>query len=122
MNDLPRSLFELVPSGSDQQIVEETARQLIKDFAEFSFEINFTGTKGTPYQELFEQVLPVIELMLKNNMEMFHAMMYRIDVNEKQIREAMQRSSSQTFPEVVTDLILRREMMKVLTKRYFSGK
>ncbi|MBX7096006.1 MAG: hypothetical protein K1X56_14895 [Flavobacteriales bacterium] len=122
MNDLPRSLFELVPSGSDQQIVEETARQLIKDFAEFSFEINFTGTKGTPYQELFEQVLPVIELMLKNNMEMFHAMMYRIDVNEKQIREAMQRSSSQTFPEIVTDLILRREMMKVLTKRYFSGK
>jgi len=122
MNDLPRSLFELVPSGIDQQIVEETARQLIKDFAEFSFEINFTGTKGTPYQELFEQVLPVIELMLKNNMEMFHAMMYRIDVNEKQIREAMQRSSSQTFPEVVTDLILRREMMKVLTKRYFSGK
>lgn len=120
MNDLPKDLNELAPYDMDAAIIEQTAQQLIKDFAEFSITIEFKGMASTPYQELFNQVLPYIELMLRNNSSMFTALLYRIDVNEKDIKRANLDYPGIPFPELVTDLILRRELKKVLTKRYFS--
>jgi hypothetical protein len=108
-----------MPHSMDQEIIDATAQQVIKDFGEFAFSIEFTGKGATPYAELFEQVLPVVELLLRTNTEMFHALLYRIDVNESLIKRYSAETPGMSFPEMVTDLILRREMMKVLTKRYF---
>lgn len=122
MNELPKDLYELKPYDMDQAIINQTAQQLIKDFAEFNIEIEFKGNALSPYQELFIQVLPYIDMMLRNNNEMFQALLYRIDVSEKEIKLASIHYPGISFPEVVTDLILRRELKKVLTKRYFSKK
>lgn len=120
MENLPKHPGDIQPYSMEQAVVEETAAQLIKDMGEFSFEVVFTGKKESPYRELFDQVLPVVELLMKNNPEMFSALLYRIDVSEKLLREYSRASGGMSFAETVTDLILRREMQKVLTRRYFS--
>ncbi|HRE73724.1 MAG TPA: hypothetical protein PK637_06485 [Flavobacteriales bacterium] len=119
VDNLPKSPSDLQPHSMDQEIIAATAQQVIKDFGEFSFEIVFTGKGTSPYAELFEQVLPVVEHLLQTNTERFHALLYRIDVNESLIKRYSAETPGMRFPEMVTDLILRREMMKVLTRRYF---
>lgn len=105
-----------------REVIEETAAQLIKDFSEFSFEITFTGKGKTPYDELFSQAEPVIALLLEKNTSLLHSILYRIDVAEKEIKLHSQKFPQLSLSHIITDLILRREMKKVLTRRYFKGK
>jgi hypothetical protein len=122
MEELPESPAHLIPYNQEQAIIEETAAQLQKDFGEFSFSIVFTGKHETPYRELFDQVLPIVELMLRNEPSMMNAMLYRIDVSEGMIKKFSFSNPGIPFPSLLTDLILRREMQKVLTRRYFKEK
>ncbi len=53
--------------------------------------------------------------------EVFYNLMYRIDISETQIKKSIEESKDKSFSEIVTDLILKRELLKVVTRRSFSN-
>ena len=104
-------------------ILNETAQQVIKDFGMVGLKIpQVHGARNTPnaYAELFSQILPLVEKLQKENFQNFYSLMYRIDLSEMQIKKAVESSKDKSFSEIVTDLILKRELQKVITRRSFS--
>ena len=63
-----------------------------------------------------------IEKLQKVNFQNFYNILYRIDLSEDQIKREMAASVDKTFSEVVTDLILKREMLKVVMRKNYSSR
>jgi hypothetical protein len=95
-------------------IIRQVAEQVIKDFDMFGLEVRFSGNPYEAYEELFEQVQPELEKLLRSNQQKFLSILYRIDLSEEQVKKAMNENTSESFAGVVTDLILKRELQKVV--------
>ena len=93
-------------------VVQETADRIIRDFESFGFKIIFSGRPEEAYKELMEQLTPAIEYMLSSNGTKLMQVLYRIDIAEEKLKTAIDR---------FTDLIIEREMQKVLTRRIYKS-
>lgn len=103
----------------EEALIRETAAQVIKDFGLFEMDIRFIGDKDTPYQELYEQVLPYIAEMLGNNTTNLFSLLYQIDIPDKWWEEIRQETSPSGLAAAIADAILQRELLKVLTRNHF---
>jgi hypothetical protein len=120
-------LSDITPYLNRLDILKDTAQQVIKDFGMTGMEIKFSGDTQNAYAELFSQILPLIEKLQKENLpagqagfQNFYNLMYRIDVSEAQIKKAVADSKDRSFSEIVTELILQRELIKVIFRRQYS--
>ena len=50
-------------------ILDETAKQIIRDFEILGLEVTFSGDQNSAYSELFDQILPHIEKDLENGQQ-----------------------------------------------------
>lgn len=101
-------------------LIKDTANQIIKDFDMFSVEIKFSGNSGNAYEELFEQIEPHINKLINTNQNKFMGILYRIDVSEDQIKKAVNENASEPFPSIITDLIIKRELQKVVIRNHYK--
>ncbi|TAL58042.1 MAG: hypothetical protein EPN85_12510 [Bacteroidetes bacterium] len=115
-------MTDITPYLNRLDILNETALQIIKDFGINGHEIKFSGNKEGAYQELFSQILPIVEKLQKENFRNFYNLMYRIDISESQIKKAVELAADKSFSEIVTDLTLKRELLKVVTRKKLSSK
>ena len=115
-------MTDLKPYLNNVTILLETAKQVSKDFSILGIEITFSENSNNTYLELFHQILPHIEKLQKVNFQNFYNLLYRIDLSEDQIKREMAASVDKTFSEVVTDLILKREMLKVVMRKNYSSR
>ena len=113
-------MTDISPYLNRLDILQDTAEQVIKDFGMVGLKINFTGNPQTAYKELSDQILPHIEKLQKENFQNFYNLMYRVDVSELQIKKAIQDSKDRSFPEIATELILQRELIKVVFRKQYS--
>lgn len=111
--------FDLDLYQNNSEIVLLTARQIMKDFAMFGMEISFTGQTGFAYQQLMQQVGTHLEQLLQADPQRLFALMYQIDISQQSVDAAISRSGQPHF--ALADLVIRREMMKVLTVQYFKN-
>lgn len=102
-------------------LITDTANQVIKDFDMFGVEIKFSGNAYSAYQELFEQIEPRIKNLMHDNQSKFMGILYRIDLNDEQIQKAITQNVSESFSEIITDLILKRELQKVVIRNHFKS-
>lgn len=99
------------------EIVHLTAKQISKDFAMFGMEITFSGNTAAAYAELMLQLTDHLQVLLSNDHERLFALMYQIDISQASVNACF---GIQEHPATfLADLIIRREMMKVLTVIYF---
>ncbi|MCK6648865.1 MAG: hypothetical protein L6Q66_04355 [Bacteroidia bacterium] len=103
-------------------LIKDTADQIIKDFDMFGLEIRFSGNAYNAYEELFEQIEPHIKKLIDSNQSKFMGILYRIDVSDDQIKKAVKDNSSESFSEIITDLIIRRELQKVVIRQHYKTK
>ena len=122
MNTLPSSKSDLEPYRKNEQIVRETAEQLIKDFALFGMNISFTGNFTGAYNELFEQAFEHICKLIEKDYPRLLNLLYQIDISESKIKKKLTERPDLSLQEVITHLILDRELLKVLTRTYFRDK
>jgi hypothetical protein len=120
MSHLPVTLEDLARYRNDREIVNQTAHQVIKDFVMFGYEINLPADLCFAYDDLFDQLSPVINELSVINISKLYSLLYAIDVNEKSIKRGINKMPEIPFYEVITHLILERELKKVITRRYFS--
>lgn len=102
-------------------LIQDTANQIIKDFDMFGLEIKFSGKAYNAYEELFEQIEPHIKNLIDTNQSKFMGILYRIDLNDEQIKKAVNENNSESFSEIITDLIIKRELQKVVIRKHYKS-
>ena len=115
------NLSELTPYYNRTDLLEKVVEQIKKDFNWFNFEITFTGNSISPYQELFNQILPLIDELLNDDYPKLLAMLYRIDLDEEFLNRKLKELSTSDTDEVITDLIIKRELQKVVIRQMYSS-
>jgi hypothetical protein len=112
---------ELAKASKRESIIAETARQIIKDFGEFNLSINFSGQTEGFYEELFEQMLGYVEQIMAESGNRLETLLYRIDISPKEVALYENQMPMAKPAEVITELIIHRELKKVLTRDYFRN-
>ncbi len=101
-------------------LLEQTVEQIKKDFELFGMEIKFSGNRYDAYEELFKQVQPHIEHLMNKDYQRFVNVLYRIDINEQQLKRKLEENTSESSSEIISDLIIKRELQKVVIRNYYK--
>lgn len=105
-----------------EDIVRETAAQIMKDFALFGIQISFSGKIESAYDELLEQLVNQINTLLENDDKILLSVLYQVDISEKDLRKTKLDFPTYDQVEVIAHQIIARDLKKVLTRRYFKSK
>ena len=110
---------EIEKSKLNEQIIRETAQQVVKDFRTFGIDINFPDDLQFAYNQLYDQLKLYIAQLIETNPEKLSALLYQIDIDEKK----MKNPDVELFHEHewISEIILEREFVKVLTRHYFRN-
>jgi hypothetical protein len=117
-----KDLTDLYLFYKREDIIRQTAAQIIKDFGYFNIEIEFSGKVENAYFELFQQLEPSIESLLKGNRQKFMNMLYKIDISETQLKNATNANKKKSLSNIVCELVIKRELQKVVIRNYYSDK
>lgn len=116
-------LSELQPYYNRQDLLEKVVAQIQKDFDWFNLEIKFANNPElSAYQELYQQILPLIDEMLNDDYIKLMSILYRIDIDEDFLNRKLKETPNADTDEVITDLIIKRELQKVIIKHIYSSK
>jgi hypothetical protein len=121
--DLPLAKSDYERYEQSVWLLKEVVGQVNKDFRLQGFDVEFSGKGETAYQELSDQLKPVIEYMLENQTEKFWNLIYGIDLSESKVRRIL-FGNDENIDAIheLTDLILKRELQKVVIRLHYSGK
>jgi len=121
MDKLDLSASSIRRYRDDKLIMEETVRQIIKDFALFGLEINYPESLSYTWQEIFVELEFQIRSLLEVNSVKILSLLYQIDIPESKIFEQAEKQKERILSEVVSEMIMERELKKVLTRMYFKN-
>ena len=113
--------FSIQPYLQNSEIIHQTAEQIKKDFAFFDIDVFFDDTTSQAYTTLYDQIFPQIKKMLDLNSQKIFSLLYRIDISETQLKNESQKNSGQTSEEIITHLIIKRCLQKVVLRKLYSA-
>ena len=105
---------EIINKHAEIDWVNETAQQLIKDFTMIQVDLELKPLKENAYADLFNQAVEKISTLYVNNYHVFLNLLYRIDLDENKVHEMVAAISPPLLYEQITELILKREFLKVV--------
>jgi len=105
-----------------EEIVRETAEQIMKDFGMFGVEITFSGDTSQAYNELHSQLVEQIGLLLERNYDLLLSVLYQVDITDREIDRTARELPEYNHVEVVAHQVIVRDLKKVLLRRYFKSK
>ena len=90
-----------------------------------SFEIDksylpATENEDERFRELRRVLILRIEELIQKDIEKLKWILYRIDVNERKVYEALASNAALHYPEVLADLIIERQIEKARTRAKFN--
>ena len=118
--DLVKVRPELQETPDHRPLIAATAGQINKDFSTFGKDI-FKFVIPSTWDELFDQLRPVIHLMVKNEEHKLVQIFYRIDLSENLLRQTLAASPFEEAVDQISVLIIRRELKKVLYRIRYSS-
>jgi hypothetical protein len=123
MEQLPLTPQDYLRYQRSINLLQDVIAQINKDFRLQGFEVNFSGQGETAYAELSEQLAPVIDYMLEYQPDKFWNLIYGIDLSEAKVKQILFGKEEVTNAiGQLTDLILKRELQKVVIRYHYSGK
>ena len=102
------------------EVIRQTVEQVKKDFTMFGMDVDFTGNSDLAYEEMFRQLTAHISHLLEIDPHRLSALIYQIDIGENKIMDSGALHPEWTLPEVIAELIIHRELKKVLIRNYYK--
>ncbi|RZT92441.1 hypothetical protein EV201_2917 [Ancylomarina subtilis] len=102
------------------EIIKQVAAQIEKDFYQFGFEVQFSGNPHNAYDELFSQIIEHVAYMLSQDYHRLVLLLYQIDLSEKEILKNEIKYPNADKHQLLSELIIQRELKKVLIRNYFK--
>ena len=112
--------FDIEPFKTEHEVIRLAIAQIQKDFGMFGIEVDFPGNMELVYNDLFRELDFHISGLLSRNVQKLSALLYQIDLNEKTILTAWEAHPEFTHAQVITELIIYRELKKVLFRSYYK--
>jgi len=109
---------DLAPYYNRIGLIRETARQIEKDLMLQDNSISINGDMESAYFEIFCKTKVIVGEMLDNDYKKLLSLMYRVDVSENRFNMAFKESVGKVAASL-TELIIERELKKVLIRNYF---
>lgn len=114
--------FDIELYKNKSEIISQTVKQVQKDFGMFGFEITFSGNAGLAYEEMFRQLSVHLTQLIENDYHKLASLLYHIDLGEDKIARASQQHPEWGIADIITELVIHRELKKVLMRNYFRQK
>ena len=105
-----------------EEIVRETAEQIMKDFGMFGVEITFSGDTLNAYDELLEQLVRQVRSLSTHNQDKLLSVLYQVDITDREITQAQLDHPHYRHLEIISHQIIARELKKVLWRFYFKSR
>lgn len=105
---------------NESELIRLTAEQVIKDFALFGLNITFSGDTINAYNELFDQLDSILVELLNSDYRRLLSLLYHIDISEKELSQNL-ATHNYNHSAVITEMILERELKKVIIKKFYRG-
>jgi len=105
-----------------EDLVRQTAEQIMKDFGMFGVEITFSGNVDTAYDELHQQLIGQIGELINRNYDLLVSVLYQVDISDRDIVRTQAELPHYSHLEVVAHQVIVRDLKKVLLRRYFKTK
>ena len=119
MEHLP-DLNNLKPYYEKADLVQQCVAQIAKDFAFMEITVEVNQPLEQPYQQLVSALLPIVEDLARQQPEKLLSLLYRIDLSEQALSQGLKVRDQEPYAEVVTDLIIERELKKVILRNHYS--
>jgi len=103
-----------------EDVILETAQQIMKDFGMFGIEITFSGNVENAYHELHEQLINQISVYLDRDYSRLMAVLYQVDITEHEIAKATRELPHYNDLEILAHQVIFRDLKKVLFRRYYK--
>lgn len=58
--------------------------------------------------------------LIQNDFQKLVSILYKVDVNEKKLKELLQKDENKKSEKIIAKLIIDRQMQKIITRRQFS--
>lgn len=115
-------LNELQEYYNRNDLLEKVVAQIQKDFNWFNLNVKFNHNEDvSAYQQLFREILPYVDELLNDDYPKLLAMLYRIDLDEEFLNRKLKETQQADTDEIITDLIIKRELQKVIIREIYSS-
>lgn len=118
--DLTKDSFDIEPYKAKEEIIRQTVKQIVKDFAMFGMDVEFPISMEMVYENLYLQLEMHISGLLTVNVQKLMALLYQIDIPEKEILQAWEKHPELTHSQVIAELVIYRELRKVIFRNYYK--
>ena len=107
---------------NNQQVIDQLLRQLEKDLELEYNSLSCQFDNGNLFEKIHALILPVVEKNIQQNYGNFMNTLYRIDVSEEKMNHALQNKTSSDYASIITELILQKEMKKIITRLVYANR
>ncbi len=97
------------------EVIRHTAIQVAKDFGLFGYNITLPVSESSAYEELQTQLVPILEQLQLKHPDTLKQLLYCIDLDEQQAARVNDTRE-------LAHLILEREFIKVIGRKFFSAR
>jgi hypothetical protein len=114
LQDIPEQL------NAQQQLACLTIEQIKKDFLTNGLEVQLQTSEEPNYNEICTALVDVLNWLFENDSHKLMQLLYRIDLPEAKLNEALGNAMEQAVSETLAALIVRREAQKVIIRQFYS--
>ncbi len=114
--------FDIELYKNKSEIISQTVKQVQKDFGMFGFDVTFSGVAELAYEEMFRQLSVYVTQLIENDYHKLASLLYHIDLGEDKISLASEQHPEWGVADIITELVIHRELKKVLMRNYFRQK
>ena len=109
-------LPSLVIEISNPELYALFVQQLKKDFDNSNVNTDFIADLEPDYDLIFRIINYELQNLLNDSKFKLNQLLYRIDISEQQINKLSKVKPSSSFIEIISELIIKRVLQKVVIK------
>jgi len=104
---------------NEEQYIHETALAIRDQFGlELAAEV--PGDEQVKHEALKKILSKRIEEMIDHELDRFVNLLYRIDISEAKVKQALSQQPFSKAVENVAEMIIQRQLQKVITRKQYS--
>lgn len=115
------SSAKIESAKTDPSVLLKTFAQIQRDLelSKEDFHIQEGEGELSNYEDLINQLTPIIDYLLNHHPSRFFTLLYQVDLPEAKVKEVLFDDPIKPVHKICS-LIVERELLKVLTKMHFS--
>jgi hypothetical protein len=111
---------EIATFLNKELIVEDLINQIKKDLGMYGVDFILPQSSKISYLELLKSLVHNIEPLFKEDKNRLFSILYRVDISEKDLEFAGKELPDYNQIEIVAHQIIKRELKKVLIRKYYK--